>query len=425
MGDEKETDAEKAERHEQELQVRLKMAKVCSAEEFDAMVQCEHFFVDRIALLKARASALFQQGFLEVAASAYTRAIGMHACQGEPASHALYGNRSACRCGFGDYDGALTDADECIKLNPTWAKGYVRKGAALHGLYKLDEAVRAYERGLTYDPSLTALTDGLNDALRRRKAMGGTWQEELVPSTVAKQLLLAARKSAQTAFDESGRPGAPVDGGEPISVSAYGDCIAVADASSYSVSLYSRDGVLLRCIGERASKFATARRPGVFVRPPGHVALADGHLFVLEAGGTSHVHVLDPASGEPKGLLQPPFNVLPAHASSSVSRARVAQKERSPAAAGDVGEETTLGPAGCIIGMYVNDEGLVVLSDCHGAVPSGPHLKLLRLPRSQAAAADSPGAAVDAAEGAAMGADAAKPGKEELSYKKGFLLEIS
>ena len=103
------------------------------------------------------------------------RAIGMHAIKGSEASHALYGNRSACRCGVGDYDGALADAEECIRLSPSWGKGYVRKGAALYGLYRFDDAVKTYEIGLTHEPSLAPLTDGLNDALRRRKAMGGRW----------------------------------------------------------------------------------------------------------------------------------------------------------------------------------------------------------------------------------------------------------
>lgn len=172
---EEEKQEEKAAREQQELMIRCQVAKATSELHFNKMVSAEKWDEDKVTLLKARASELFKLGFLEMAAAAYTRVIGIHACSGKPAPHALYSNRSACRCGFGDYDGALSDAEECVSLSPTWAKGYVRVGAALHRLYRLDEAVRAYELGLTYEPSLTALSDGLSDVLRRRKAAGGHW----------------------------------------------------------------------------------------------------------------------------------------------------------------------------------------------------------------------------------------------------------
>jgi stress-induced-phosphoprotein 1 len=37
-------------------------------------------------------------------------------------------------------------------LNPKWAKGYSRKGAALHGLEDFDGAIAAYEEGLKLEP---------------------------------------------------------------------------------------------------------------------------------------------------------------------------------------------------------------------------------------------------------------------------------
>ena len=37
-------------------------------------------------------------------------------------------------------------------MNPKWAKGYSRKGAALHGLEDYDGAIAAYEEGLKLEP---------------------------------------------------------------------------------------------------------------------------------------------------------------------------------------------------------------------------------------------------------------------------------
>ena len=49
------------------------------------------------------------------------------------------------------YDKALQDADECIRLQPTWAKGFSRRGAALFRMDKLGPARDAFEKGLELD----------------------------------------------------------------------------------------------------------------------------------------------------------------------------------------------------------------------------------------------------------------------------------
>lgn len=47
-------------------------------------------------------------------------------------------------------------------MNPSWSKGYARKGAALHGARKFDEAIAAYEEGLKLEDS-PALRKGLQE----------------------------------------------------------------------------------------------------------------------------------------------------------------------------------------------------------------------------------------------------------------------
>ena len=86
MAEEEDPNA-KAEREAQELLLRLEIAKRVSDDEFTEMLNLEKWFEDKIAMLKARASQLFKRGLIEQSATLYTRAIGMHACRGEPASH--------------------------------------------------------------------------------------------------------------------------------------------------------------------------------------------------------------------------------------------------------------------------------------------------------------------------------------------------
>ena len=38
-------------------------------------------------------------------------------------------------------------------MKPDWGKGYQRKGNALHGLGKLEEAVESFEAGLKVEPN--------------------------------------------------------------------------------------------------------------------------------------------------------------------------------------------------------------------------------------------------------------------------------
>jgi stress-induced-phosphoprotein 1 len=77
-------------------------------------------------------------------------------------------------------------------MNPSWGKGYGRKGAALHGMRRLDEAVAAYERGLSVEPGLAMLTSGLQsvraEADRQAPAggMGGLGGVFAAPDAISK-----------------------------------------------------------------------------------------------------------------------------------------------------------------------------------------------------------------------------------------------
>ena len=79
----------------------------------------------------------------------YTGAVEWYSkgIQADPNNYILFSNRSAAYLSDGKAKEALVDAEQCIKLNPTWPKGYCRKGAALQALSKYDEAVSIFEEG--------------------------------------------------------------------------------------------------------------------------------------------------------------------------------------------------------------------------------------------------------------------------------------
>ena len=51
------------------------------------------------------------------------------------------------------YDKALADADECIRLQPNWAKGYSRRAAAKFHLNDLQAAKVAYSKAWDLEPT--------------------------------------------------------------------------------------------------------------------------------------------------------------------------------------------------------------------------------------------------------------------------------
>lgn len=111
---------------------------------------------------------LYIAGNTQEAIDAYTKAIE---CDGT--QHVFYSNRSAAYLSQGDGTNALADANKCIEINGTWAKGYTRKGAALHSLKKYDEAKEAYNEGLKIDPANAGLKSGLEEVEAAQAAPAG------------------------------------------------------------------------------------------------------------------------------------------------------------------------------------------------------------------------------------------------------------
>ena len=93
-------------------------------------------------LLKDQGNELLQAGKIQEAITVYSQAIDL-----DPDNHVFYSNRCAAYMKHDSKSKALHDAEKCIKLAPTWSKGYVRLGAAQHSLKRFDAAIDTYKRG--------------------------------------------------------------------------------------------------------------------------------------------------------------------------------------------------------------------------------------------------------------------------------------
>ena len=99
-----------------------------------------------------------QAGDFDAAIESYSKAIEL-----DSSDHVFFSNRSAAYLSKGDSTNALEDGVKCVELKPDWAKGYSRKGAALHAMKKYDEALETYEAGLVKCPEDSGLKNGISE----------------------------------------------------------------------------------------------------------------------------------------------------------------------------------------------------------------------------------------------------------------------
>ncbi|KAI9754753.1 MAG: Hsp90 cochaperone [Lichina confinis] len=118
--------------------------------------------------LKAEGNKAFAEKKFDEAAAKFSEAIDI-----EPSNHVLYSNRSGAYASLKHFSKALDDANKVTELKPDWAKGWNRKGAALHGEGDLMEALEAYEKAVQLEPSNAQAKAGLDAVKRAIDADGG------------------------------------------------------------------------------------------------------------------------------------------------------------------------------------------------------------------------------------------------------------
>jgi stress-induced-phosphoprotein 1 len=118
--------------------------------------------------LKAQGNKAIADKNFDDAIDKFTQAIAI-----EPENHILYSNRSAAYASKKDWEHAFEDAEKTTTIKPDWAKGWGRKGAALHGKGDLLGANDAYEEGLKLDANNAQLKSGLSSVQNAMKFEDG------------------------------------------------------------------------------------------------------------------------------------------------------------------------------------------------------------------------------------------------------------
>ncbi|CAA7034187.1 unnamed protein product [Microthlaspi erraticum] len=112
----------------------------------------------------------------------YTEAIKRN-----PKDPRAYSNRAACYTKLGAMPEGLKDAEKCIELDPTFSKGYSRKGAVQFFMKEYDNAMETYQEGLKHDPNNQELLDGVRRCVQQiNKANRGDLTPEEIKERQAK-----------------------------------------------------------------------------------------------------------------------------------------------------------------------------------------------------------------------------------------------
>ncbi|XP_038071862.1 stress-induced-phosphoprotein 1-like [Patiria miniata] len=97
---------------------------------------------------KELGNACFQKGDYATAVKHYSEAI-----KRSPDDAKLFSNRAAAYTKLAEFRLGLADCDHCIKMEPTFLKGYLRRGYILYGMHRYSEARTAFQKVLDIDPS--------------------------------------------------------------------------------------------------------------------------------------------------------------------------------------------------------------------------------------------------------------------------------
>uniref|UniRef100_N1R5E3 Heat shock protein STI n=1 Tax=Aegilops tauschii TaxID=37682 RepID=N1R5E3_AEGTA len=169
---------------------------------------------------REKGNEMFKQQKYPEAIKHYNEAIRRN-----PKDARVYSNRAACYTKLGAMPEGLKDAEKCIELDPTFTKGYTRKGAVQFFMKEYEKAMETYQAGLKYDPNNQELLDGIRRCVeqinkanrgdisqedlqeKQSKAMQDPEIQNILTDPIMRQVLMDFQENPRAAQDHLKDPG--------------------------------------------------------------------------------------------------------------------------------------------------------------------------------------------------------------------------
>ncbi|CAL4146437.1 unnamed protein product [Meganyctiphanes norvegica] len=109
---------------------------------------------------KAKGNEFFKKGDYPGAIKHYSEAIARN-----PGDAKIYSNRAASYTKLTEFNLGLKDCDECIRLDPAFIKGYIRKGKILQAMRQFSKAQDAYQHAVDIDANNNEALQGIRECI--------------------------------------------------------------------------------------------------------------------------------------------------------------------------------------------------------------------------------------------------------------------
>ncbi|KAG8476772.1 hypothetical protein CXB51_030761 [Gossypium anomalum] len=161
------------------------LKKLNDAEKAKKDLEQQEYFDPKIAdEEREKGNECFKQQKYPEAVKHYTESLRRN-----PKDPKAYSNRAACYTKLGALPEGLKDAEKCIELDPTFSKGYTRKGAVQFFMKEYDKALETYQEGLKHDAHNQELLDGVRRCVEQiNKANRGDLSPEELKERQAKAM---------------------------------------------------------------------------------------------------------------------------------------------------------------------------------------------------------------------------------------------
>ncbi|XP_058084908.1 hsp70-Hsp90 organizing protein-like [Magnolia sinica] len=196
------------------------LKKLIDAEKAKKDLEQQEYFDPQIAdEEREKGNEFFKQQKYPEAVKHYTEALRRN-----PRDPRVYSNRAACYTKLAALPEGLKDAEKCIELDPTFSKGYTRKGTVQFFMKEYDKALETYQDGLKHDPNNQELLDGVRrcveqinkanrgdinpDELQERqaKAMQDPEIQNILSDPIMRQVLVDFQENPTSAQDHLKNP---------------------------------------------------------------------------------------------------------------------------------------------------------------------------------------------------------------------------